>query len=471
MRNKYRNQITIIAITILVLFFTVNAEAELQVRSIFLHKRTVQEGNTQRIDYVDNEGNITFAVDKCYATKITTNDEKTKLEEFFDEKGNPSKQQMGYHAIYSEFDKLGRIWRLTFLDENKQPKLTNNGYAVIERTFYENNNIKTEYYFDEKGEPINTKAYGYGCYKEYDDNNRNNITAYMGSDGTPIMTGQGYAIVHRSFYEDGPSKGRVEEEYYYDAGNKPVMLAHGQFGAHKSYDSFGRIMELTYLDEMGNPIITTEGYTTIKRAYYEDDSIKSEMYYDIAGKQISLSEGQYGVLYKDGKIEYLDKNGHQQINIKRILYNNGWLVVLAAVTLIVVSVLFDRKVNGILFVFYLLAIIYMTIMWRSTVNKEYYSFLQATNMEFSINSFFTKGTIDNILLFIPLGTIAFRIFPQKRILFITFAISIIIELLQYALRIGLCDLHDVISNCIGSVLGYYIGQELRKAITIIKKTL
>lgn len=464
-RNKYRNQIIIIAITIFALFFIVDAEAELQVRSNYLHKRIVQERNTQRIDYVDNEGNITFAVDKCYATIITTNDEKTKLEEFFDEKGNPSKQQMGFYAIYSEYDELGRIWRLTFLDENKHPQLTNNGYAVIERTFYENNNIKTEYYFDENGEPINTKAYGYGCYKEYDDNNRNSIIAYIGSDGNPIMTGQGFAIVHRFFYEDGLSEGRVKEEYYYDTENKPVMLAHGQFGVHKSYDHFGRDMELTYLDEMGNHIITTEGYTTIKRTYYDDDSIKSEMYYDMSGKQIYLSEGQYGVLYKDGKIEYLDKSGHQIINIRRILYNNEWIVVLAAVTLIVLSVLFDKKVNGILFVLYLLAIIYMTILWRSTVNKEYYSFLHETNKVFSINNIFTKGTIDNILLFLPLGTIASRICPQKRILLITFAISIIIELSQYALRIGLCDLRDVISNCIGSVLGYYICQKIIKTIT------
>ena len=70
--------------------------------------------------------------------------------------------------------------------------------------------------------------------------------------------------------------------------------------------------------------------------------------------------------------------------------------------------------------------------------------------------------IDNILLFLPLGTILYRIYPKICILIVPALISIIIEISQFVSKTGICELSDIISNGLGGIIGYIVGSVLTK---------
>lgn len=65
--------------------------------------------------------------------------------------------------------------------------------------------------------------------------------------------------------------------------------------------------------------------------------------------------------------------------------------------------------------------------------------------------------LNNILLFIPLGTILSKLYFRKRFLLFTLCLSILIELIQLITGTGLCEIDDLISNTIGGVFGFMIG--------------
>ena len=69
-----------------------------------------------------------------------------------------------------------------------------------------------------------------------------------------------------------------------------------------------------------------------------------------------------------------------------------------------------------------------------------------------------ENVIGNIVGFIPYGFILPLIYKSKRkwwiILLLTMEFSLFIELTQLVLRVGSCDIDDVILNTFGGVLGY-----------------
>lgn len=449
--------------------FGCHTKAENKIRSTSLDKQTTQKENKMRIDFVDEEGNVTYAADKYFASVIITKDGFLEIEEYYDADGKPAKQKLGYYAIQREFDEIGRNWKSTFLGIDFQPIITLNGYAGFCRTFDENGNIQTELYFDENGDPVKTKAYGYGCYKEYDDHNRNSVMVYLGDDGKPIVTGQGFAIVRYVFYDAGCSKDCVKEEYYFDSDKEPIMLTHGQFGLYKEYDQFGRVTNLTYLDTKGEPIESKEGYSMVKRTYYEDDSIHSEMYFDKYGSPVRLSEGQYGVRYENGKQFYLDQFGRDQLNIKRILYNNELCVMIIVVFFAAFSCAVGRGTNILLFIFSLFSIIYMTLMFRTEIVSNQYSDIITSSGNLFSDGIITRETVNNVFLFVPFGTALYRLHPKKTVILFSLFLSAAIEMYQLISRTGIFDIDDVLCNCLGGSIGYYIGELMTKKFRWVGK--
>ena len=65
--------------------------------------------------------------------------------------------------------------------------------------------------------------------------------------------------------------------------------------------------------------------------------------------------------------------------------------------------------------------------------------------------------INNIWLFLPLGTILFRLSQKRRVAIIAVLISVGIEVLQYATGLGLAEFDDVISNGLGGMMGMWFG--------------
>ena len=65
--------------------------------------------------------------------------------------------------------------------------------------------------------------------------------------------------------------------------------------------------------------------------------------------------------------------------------------------------------------------------------------------------------MNNIFLFIPLGTILSRLRPKWNTALILVLVSVGIELLQLITARGLLETDDVISNSIGGLIGLTVG--------------
>ena len=429
--------------------------ADTVTRSTSLTKVITVEGNVERIDYVDNDGIITYAADKHYATIIKTKSEHAQLDEYLDADGRPAIQTSGYYAVLHEYDEEGNEYKYTYLDENHKPIMISSGYSITINSFDKNGRIVKQVYLDTEGLPVQTKLHGYGCCKEYDVLGRNSSVTYIDENGNPMISGNGYAIIRRTFYESGKMSGKIRNEFYYDQYGKPISLSIGQYGVYKEYDELGRSSVIMYLDAKGQAMLTKNGYCIVKRTFYDNDSVKTEFYFDKKGNPVRLSDGQYGFMIVNGKKVILDKNGNRIFSLRKFLHGNQIGVFLICIFIVISCALSSRKVNYFFFFLYLFFIVYMTLMNRNNV-------MTGIKMEFLWSYKQLRSTpkiafeiLNNILLFVPLGSIIYRICPKKSMLLIPLFVSVLIELFQFFTRAGLCELDDVLNNVLGGIIGFY----------------
>ena len=69
------------------------------------------------------------------------------------------------------------------------------------------------------------------------------------------------------------------------------------------------------------------------------------------------------------------------------------------------------------------------------------------------------GVINNICLFVPLGTGLYRIFQKKWVLLIPFVFSVLIETTQYITGLGIAEFDDVFGNTLGGWIGVLASYE------------
>ena len=445
-------------LVILSLFIAAPAKAD--ANSSELRQVTSVDGNVERIDYIDQNGVVTFAADKHYATIIKTKKNNTVLEAYFDEAGAPAKQSSGHYALLREYDDQERNYKTTYLDIDGQPMVNSSGYSILVRSYSRDGTI-IEHYYDPDGDPTATDSGYYGRRNIYE-HGRNTVTVYLDEKEQPVKNKSGYAIIKRSYYEEGAAKGKVESEFYFDEFDAPVELTLGQFGVHKEYDALGRTAILTYLDEDGEPTVTKLGYTTVKKSFFPNNKVETEMYFGLEGEPVALSNGQYGVKHIDGRLAYLDINGKEMFDLKNYLYTHPRSVVLIAVVVVIVSAVCGKRVNAVLLPFYLFFIAYMTLMYRTggKIRAEMELF-------WSYKQFFSSASLrleilNNIWLFVPLGAILCRLRPHISVLMIPVFISILIEVFQYFTGYGLCEFDDVISNSLGALIGFVLGYGLSR---------
>ena len=467
-----RNRLLLIscALFVAVSFFLINPylkEKEKRSRSSLLTKVTTELTNGTRTDYVNDNGVITYAADVGYATLISTNTETGKLEEYYDEEGNRIAKPEGNSGLLREYDEAGNNVKVTYLGDNGEPVLTSYGYAIEERTYTEEGRIKSVLYFDTDGVPICTTYYGYGKVNEYDEEGNVISITYVDASGKPMIAGVGYAITERTFYTEGRDIGKVEYEFYFDERGEPISLSVGQYGVHREYDENGENSVITYLDAEGNPIVTTQGYTTIVRGY--SSHYTTEIYYDLNGNPYRLSEGQYGIKRQNGQTIYLDANGKHQINIKQFLYNNTWLIVVTGIIISAISVISNKRLNIVLLVLYICIIIYLTLLYRESAETGVKVELFWSYQQFLSDRGVRSEILKNIWLFIPFGTILYRLYPKKIVLLIPVLLSMLIELTQYVTGAGLCELDDVVSNSLGGGIGFCAGSVMTEILENTKR--
>lgn len=421
-----------------------------------LQQTSVTEGNTRRTDFRDETGKITNAANLGYSTSITETSGNTAVERFYNDQGEPVKRYPGYYALLREYDEKGRMIRSTFLGEDGQPCITGYGYATQAREYNAAGQLSAIRYLDLAGNPVRTSLYGFGMISEYDENGNNRIT-YVNASGEPMKTELGYASIFREFYADGgPWNGKVRRELYFDEKGNPAALSLGQYGVLSEYNEYGQVSVWTCLGPDGKPAATNKGYTTVAYTYHEDSSVETERYFDAEGNPYRMPDGHYGIRKEGGQAVYLNRNGAENFNIRRLLYNRSRIVVPLVLTAVFLSALAGKKTNAVLLAAGIAAILYMTLLFRDSGTSAFSGFLRYYR-RFFINSQARADILKNIWLFIPLGAVLYRMRPKPVILLVPVILSILIEGIQWFTGTGVCEPDDVISNSLGGWIGFCMG--------------
>lgn len=429
------------------------------IRSSELRRIISKDDWSERIDYIDEFGEIAIAADLGYASIVIFQTEKGKIEKYYDEKGEPVSRHSGYYSVLHEYDEKGNNIKNTYYDMDDSLFTLPDGYSIEIRAYDDNNRIISTEFYDKDNNPTNTWSFGYGRIYGYDEEGNNNRITYIDIWGNPMKTKLGYASVVRTFYKsDSPQRGKIEDEFYFDEDEHPVALSLGQYGVHKEYDENGQNSIQTYLDAGGNPVITKKGYTTVKRTFYADGSVATEQYYDINNQPYKLPEGQYGIRKDEGRTNYLNQEGTEIFNFRNFLYNQTRLAILITIALIILTSFINKRINALLLLIITGAIFYLTLFYRDNVTikanfEPFWSYRQAF-----YDSDIRSEILKNIWLFIPLGTVLYRIYPGKRMIVICVLLSVGIEIVQYTSGKGLCELDDIISNSLGGCIGIILGK-------------
>ena len=387
---------------------------------------------------------------------LKTKSGNTVLTEYFDGEGKQKKQSGNYYAVLQEKDEAGHDLKTTYLGRRRRPINTTWGYAVVTRTFDEEGHKESERYYDQDGEPVLSNSGYHGVVNKFE-NGRNVMITYLDEKEQPILAKSGYAILRRTYYEVEPIAGKVAYEYYFDEKDEPVAISLGQCGVHYEYDEKGRVVAATYLDADGKATKNSLGYATVKKTYYENGSLDTETYYDEKGEPTALSLGQYGTKRLDGRMIYINRKGREMFVLRNHLFGHLISVIIAALLIAGLSLFLEKKGNVILLVVFLLCIAYMTLLYRAEGDSR-----SRLELFWSYRQFFSSPSmrveiINNIWLFLPLGTILFSLAQKRRVALIAVLISVGIELLQYVTGLGLGEIDDVISNGLGGMMGMWFG--------------
>ena len=418
-----------------------------------LQQRTVESDNNIRIDYINEDGVITFAEDLGYSTIVITKGQGSTLEEYYDPEENHVCSSSGCYAILKEYDHQGNNVHIEYLDADYNPMNIVQGYANEINQFDDQGRKVFVSFFDASGNPVCSTYEGYAKKQEYNADGKITKISYYDQFRNLMITGNGYAVITRSYHSvNGPEHGKVAYEFYFDTQGKPIALYLGQFGVYKEYDETGMNTTFTYLDAEGQPIVTKKGYSIVSRTYR--DGGYSDLYFDMNGNPYQMPDGQYGVKVDNGHNIYLDKNGEAQFNIKTFYNNRPPFVILSATAVMLFSVLSGKRVNTVLLFLYCAVILYFTLMYRENgFNKVNFVFFSGFK-QFFTNDETRSNIVKNTWLFIPLGAILFSIYPQRKTILFPLLFSIVIEIIQYITNTGWCDIDDVICNWIGGVIGF-----------------
>ena len=440
-----------------VVFFPARKDYEHMVRSSSLRQVTTEDGNVTEITFVDEDGVPTVAANTGYATVRRTKEPEGMYEEYLDEKGERIRHRSGYYVLFREYDDEQHEVKAVWQDDNGEPCVNTSGYAMLERTFNEDGRTDTEKYLGPDGAPVETQYYGYGRRLTYDDQGRVSVITYIDQDGNAVITGQGFAAMKRDFFKEEGLTDRVERDYYLDEMGRPMPTDNGTYARKLGFDELGRNNSVTCLDQNGEPIMTKEGFCTLCYTFYNDDSLHTVRYLDTEGNPVALGQGQYGLLYEGDSVTYLNADGSERFSLKNLLHNQPAIAILTAMVMVAASLIFGKRVNYVLLVIALGGIVFMTLMNRSSGAARAQLGLFYSYRRFFSDYTIRKEILDNIWLFIPLGTVLYRLWPKRWIWVVPVVLSVGIEGFQYVTGLGTAELDDVISNGIGGAMGIAVA--------------
>ena len=129
-----------------------------------------------------------------------------------------------------------------------------------------------------------------------------------------------------------------------------------------------------------------------------------------------------------------------------------------------------NKLTNALFIIYLIALFWI-LLFKLGVQFSYMGNKRSINLIPFSEPLILNGKIDfgeiilNVVIFVPLGIYAGILFKRwtfGKKLFLFFLISLLVEGLQFILRIGASDITDIITNTLGGIIGLMIFKGLEK---------
>ena len=128
-----------------------------------------------------------------------------------------------------------------------------------------------------------------------------------------------------------------------------------------------------------------------------------------------------------------------------------------------------NKLTTVLFIIYLVALLWILV-FKLGVRFSYMANRSVNLIPFS-EPLILNGKIDfgemilNVVIFVPLGMYAGILFERwifgKKV-FLFFLVSLMVEALQFILRVGAFDITDIITNTVGGIIGLMIFIAIEK---------
>ena len=410
--------------------------------------------------YINSSGENTVAIDKGYAIREQLKNINGQIirENYYDADGNPVKLYDSYYGLSYEYKDHEQI--IQYLDSKGNVIQLSTGYSTIIRSLDDTGRAIDDFYYDMHMKPVSYLG-TYGFHRDYDEQGKNSKITYLDKNGEPVISSLGYAAKEYQYDDEG----NVVGEFYFDTQGNPAKSSLGEYGQLYERDVQNYISQIVYLNAEKNPAPTNAGYTILRRTYYRDGTVDTDKYFDSNGNPIALSKGQYGIKHS-GKITLLlNKNGYTKICVDNILNGFPFMVIVFGCVICLCMLFLPEKMSVFLTLIYVLFILYETLMFREVgearINLVPFSYAGKFFKEQTIRI----GVINNIWLFVPLGTGVYRRFRNKWVLLVPFFMSVAIETTQYITGLGIAEFDDVFGN----TLGGWIGILLVKTMISYKK--
>ena len=313
---------------------------------------------------------------------------------------------------------------------------------------------------------VTTVMSNFGLYKAFDEQGigyaktavgDKYVYEYMAKNGCRIGGEQSGHIIFSKYASTGDGNGTVVGEQYFDTDGNPVGSSLGQYGELYQRNEQGYIGQITYLGADGKTTPTNAGYTILKRTYHRDGTADTDMYFDANGNPKALSKGQYGIKRSGDVNLLLDKNGNIMLCVDNLLNGFPCMVVVFGCVVCLLMIILPKSLSVVLTMVYVAFILYETLMFRESGDARTNFILFSYAGKFLKEQSVRVGVINNIWLFIPLGTGLYRWFQKKWGLVIPFVMSVAIETTQYITGLGIAEFDDVFGNTMGGWIGVLVA--------------
>lgn len=444
--------VSVVLLSILALLPDADVDHDAGYTASELSIRETVDGSVTSTSYVNPDGVITEAIDMGYATVCRMRDDSDRVveEQYLDASGNPVARYGDHYGVSYEYDETGTV--ITYHDAEGNPIMCNGGYSTIVRTLVDGRE-SDDFYYDLNRQQVQCSGGYYGLHREYNSEGQSTSLTFLDKDGHAVCTSSGYAIT--TYQRDG--NGTVVSEQYFDTEWNPVKSLLGQYGELYQCNEQGYIGQITFLDADGNPAPTNAGYTILKRTYHRDGTADTDMYFDANGNPMVLSKGQYGTK-RSGKVNLLlDRNGNIMLCVDNLLNGFPCMVVVIGCVVCLLMIVLPKSLSVVLTTVYIAFILYETLMFRESGDARMNFVLFSYAGKFLKEQSVRVGVINNIWLFIPLGTGLYRWIQKKWVLLIPFVMSVVIETTQYITGLGIAEFDDVFGNTIGGWLGVLVA--------------